>query len=446
MKAKWISLILCASLCFSALSGCGGGGNKTDDRDDRYIVLMLTNKHWEMGIQFMPTMKALYGETDPDSDRMYAAGFIGPMLLTQSVEEMRKQVNDVFDAAEHYNVPVYFQLDDNTNYSAMMGYGAEVKFYEDPEMCEWIAFPEEGEEYGGQSHGMLPRFWFNWSVWTYSPAFPNLASSKLIDFVTNNLREGFIKPMKERYQKLINSGKAYLFAGCAVGWETHIPDYSPSNTMLNMKPSAPPKDILTGDTMQAFEFAQYGYGALHSLGYDQQKLNSEAAALGKTPSVYMKEILFEVIHDYTELLSKEVYDAGVPTRKIFTHTVGHHSVKAENTSLCTFFPPIWVAVNPYSTPGFTLSPVTCPYDLDNLKARISAADPAQSDFALAEGYASGFSTVSAAEGYFTETFGANSRIITAFGFGDTGSRLFPFELTESFPYTIAANRWLNGEI
>lgn len=446
MKKRIISLFAAILLFAAAIPLFSACKKSVDDRDDKYVVLMLTNKHWEEGVEYMQTMKNLYGETDPATGRLYAAGFIGPMLLTQSVTEMKKQVNDVFDAAEKYNVPVYFQLDDCNNYSTLFGSGATTKFYEDPEMCEWVDFPAEGESYGGERYGMLPRFWFNWSVWTYSQAFPNFASQKLRDFVVANLKEGFIKPMKARYEKLIKAGKAYLYAGCAVGWETHIPDYSVSNTMLNMSPSTPPKDVLTGNTMQAFEFAQYGYGALHSLGYDRAKLESEAAALSKDVNVYIKEILFGVIHDYTELLAKTVCDAGVPQRKIFTHTVGHHSTKPESSNYCTFFPPMWVAVNDYSTPGYTMSPVTCPYNLNNAVARIKAADPEQDNLAIAEGYAAGFDTVAKAETYFTETFGAGGRLITAFGFGDTGSRLFPFELTNDFPYTVALNSWLDGDI
>lgn len=202
-KKKILSFffILLLLSCFFACQPA----KKADTRDDKYIVLMLTNKHWEEGIEYMSSIKQLYGETKSENDRMYAAGFIGPMLLTQSIEEMQKQVNDIFDAAEEYNVPVYFQLDDCNNYSALFGSGAETKFWQDPEMCEWVAFPNEGEEYGGSQYGMLPRFWFNWSVWTYSPAFPNFASQKLRDFIQNNLKEGFLKPMLARYNKLIET-------------------------------------------------------------------------------------------------------------------------------------------------------------------------------------------------------------------------------------------------
>lgn len=448
---KILSFILLFVFLLSAFSfvGCS---KKKDTRDDRYVLLMLTNKNWEEGIDYMPSMKQLYGEIQPETGRMYAAGFIGPMLLTQSIEQMRKEVNDVFDAAEKYNVPVYFQLDDNTNYSTLMGSGAEVKFYEDPEMCEWIAFKQEGETFGGeniskeQNNGvaMLPRFWFNWSVFTYSPAFPNLASEKLQNLVVNNLKEGFIKPLMERYQKLIDKDKAYLFAGCAIGWETHIPDYSPNNMMLAgwRHQNPPPTDVLTGKRMLDFEFAQYGYGALTSLGYDQAKLDAEAASLNLSTEVHMKNILLQVIHDYSELLAKTVYDAGVPKTKIYTHMVGHQSALSETTPTCTFYPPMWCAVNDYSTPGWTLSPITCPYNITNLKARIAAADPNQQYFGLTEGYASGFTTAEKATEYFNEIFGNGGRVVAAFGFGDTGSRVFPFEMTSDFPYTVALNKWI----
>lgn len=74
--------------------------------------------------------------------------------------------------------------------------------------------PEEGEEYGGQNkYGELPRFWYNWGSWRVANPVPNFASQKFRELIVHNLKEGFLKPLNERYNKLKKEDKAYLFAG-----------------------------------------------------------------------------------------------------------------------------------------------------------------------------------------------------------------------------------------
>lgn len=259
----------------------------------------------------------------------------------------------------------------------------------------------------------------------------------------HNLKEGFLKPLNERYNKLKKEDKAYLFAGCAVGWETHIPDYSADNRMLNLSVNNLPKDYATGKPMYEWELAQYGYGALHSLGYDQAKIDAEAAEKGISSKQHIKNILYQVIHDYSEMLAKTVYEAGVPRTKIFTHTV---SCQTTLNNESTFYPPIWTAVNDYSTPGYTMSPVTCKYDLKKMKQQLFEADPNFNEFACAEGYAAGLDTVAKCDAYFKEMFENGARNVTAFGYPDVGVPVFEFRRDPDFPYIISTNNWLRGDL
>ncbi|MBQ7100438.1 MAG: hypothetical protein IJN81_02310, partial [Clostridia bacterium] len=80
----------------------------TED-DPQYVVFMVTNVHYFNLEPYVKQMVELHGEIDPESKRMYAFGVVGPMCLTQSIEQMNEEVNHVFDLAEKYNVPVYFQ-------------------------------------------------------------------------------------------------------------------------------------------------------------------------------------------------------------------------------------------------------------------------------------------------------------------------------------------------
>jgi hypothetical protein len=446
-RKSWKHMVLAILSPALVCMGCTSGGNlpapTIEEPPVRYITLMYTNKRHEEVRAYVKEMEYLHGTIDPDSDRMYAFGVVGPMLLTQSVEEMAEQIHACFDIAEHYNIPVYFQLDDCNNYSTYFGAGAPVKYYEHPSMCEWIAFPEEGEEYGGErAYGELPLFWFNWGRWMAAKPFPNFASPELRALVTENLQIGVLKPLMERYEKLLAEDKGYLFAGMAIGWETHIPDYSPHNNLLNMDPDNPPKDARTGLVMRPWEFAQYGYGALTSLGYDQAKLDAEAEQMGITSQERMREILYGVIHDYSRLLAKTCYEAGVPRHKIYTHIVSYSSYSGHES---TFTPPIWCAVNEYSIPGFTMSPVTCKYDLPTLKRGIFEADPEMPYFANAEGYAAGVNEEDAAAAYFKELFDAGALNITAFAYGDPPTQYFTFQRTLDFGYNVALRKWLNHE-
>jgi hypothetical protein len=407
---------------------------------NQYVVLMYTNKHFEEIETYLPEMKYLYGENNPESNRMYAFGVPGPMLLTQSTDEMAEQMNACFDMAEKFDIPVYFQLDDVNNYTTYFGNGAETKFYEDPSMCEWIAFPKEGESYGGEElYGELPRFWFNWGSWMCAEAFPNLASEKFQQLVVEQLKTGVLVPLTERLKRLEEMDKEYLFAGLSVGWETHIPDYSSDNPLLMINQENPPKDSRTGRTMQHFEMSAYGYGALHSLGYDQERLEKEAKEKSISVDDLRKSLLYQVIHDYSELLSKTVWEAGVERNKIFTHTVSYASFSGiENP----FTPPIWCAVNDYSIPGYTMSPVTCKYNLDVMKEKILESDSDMPYFANAEGYAAGVNEEEEATKYFDELFDNGALVVTAFGYADPPTQYFTFKRDRDFGYNIALRKWL----
>lgn len=406
---------------------------------DRYIVFFLTNTSISQAVSensgrdanasynFISELPYLFGKIERDNKFKYAFGLPGPMLLTQSVDEMRSQINKAFDAAEKYNVPVYFQLDDCNNYTTALGKGSSTKFYENPAWVEWIAFPQTGENWGGQSNGRPPYFWFNWGAWMHAEAFPAFQSPGFRDFIVTRLKEGVLQPVNARYKKLKKEGRSYLFAGMAIGWETHIPDYSSSNTVLNIDPGNLPISVINGDRMESWEAAKFGYNSLKVLGYKK----------------YDRDALYTVIHDYSELLSKTTFESGIPKNKIFTHIVGMMSAHPELRS--TFAPPIHAAVNEYSVPGFTMSPVSCPYNLDTLTAEIKKADPLQMHFAVAEGYSLGVDrSFAQADNYFASLFNNGALLVSVFGWGrEPPSSAFAVSHSKNSPFVKAAQNWLN---
>lgn len=418
------------------------GGASLSPAQERYIVFFLTNtsvdqadsentgKDANSAYTFVGELPHIFGPVTADAPYKYAFGLSGPMLLTQSVQQMQYQVNKAFDIAEKYNVPVYFQLDDINNYTTEFGGGATPKFYDDPSWCEWVSFPSGAETWGGQSNGRLPYFWFNWGAWMHAKAFPNLQSPGFRAFVKSQLENGVLSVLNTRYNQLKANGKGYLFAGMAIGWETHIPDYSADNTLYNVNPASLPVNANLGDQMQSWEAGKYGYAALHTLGY----------------TTYNKERLYQVIHDYSEFLAKTAYDAGIPREKIFSHIVG---VKSSQPGLSTTFaPPIWTAVNNYSTPGFTLSPVSCPYNLNTLKAEINLVDAQQTNFGSVEGYSIGVDgSFAQADAYFGDMFGHGASIVSVFGWGrEPASSAFAVSHSTASPFVQAAKKWLGNEV
>lgn len=427
-----------SSFSFSACGNSEEKGEKTDmpkmtdttPDDVQYVVFMVTNVYYERLESYVREMVELHGEIDPSSKRMYAFGVVGPMCITQSVEQMRDEVNFVFELAERYNVPVFFQMDDCTNYSTAFGDEATIddegnKYYTDPEMCEWVAFPEEGEEWGGQSYGMLPRWHCGWGSQTYATTggFPCFNSEKYLRWFSSQVREGFLKPLTENYERLIAANKGYLFAGVNTGWETQIPDYSES----------------TAESMEDFERAQYGMHALYNLGYTKKTLKMEAADKHMTVAALQKEILYGVIADYIEYTCKLFFDAGIGRHKIFSHIVSLSSATGKFT---TEHMPTWVCINDYCTPGWTMSPKTCQYNLDTLERELG--ERGRSEYVNAEGYAH-YDDVPMCRAYFEESLGGNARLITVFGY-DQSSGQYGYRKDADFYFVKVVREWLSKQL
>ena len=430
--------VLCVIVPVSAAEEIESGisvaadGTVTATSEDgvQYVVFMVTNIHYTDLERYVSEMVTLHGEIDSSSDRMYAFGVVGPMCLTQSVEQMNDEVNTVFALAEKYNVPVFFQMDDCTNYSTYFGDGATIddegnKFYNDPEMCEWIAFPEEGEEWGGQKYGMLPRWHCNWSGTPFATAggFPCYNSPKYLAWYEKQVTEGFIEPLVENYERLKEEGKGYLLAGINTGWETQIPDYTNANY----------------DSLEDFEKAQYGMHALYNLGYDKQSIYEEAVSRMLSETEVIRELLYGVLADYIEFTCKMFYDAGIEKSKIFSHIV---SISSTAGGCTTEWPPTDVCINDYCTPGWTMSPVTCNYNLAQLEEELG--ENGRNEYVNAEGYAH-YDNVETCTKYFEESLCGNAKLITVFGY-DQASGTYGYPKDPDFYFVKVVKSWLAREI
>lgn len=113
------------------------------------MTFVITNVYWENTESYLRKMKELHPDNKAGAKRMYAFGTPGPMLITQSVEQIRDQVNGSFAYAKQYDIPVFFQLDDTTNYTTSFGDGAEIKYYEHPRNVRMDAVPRRGGDVRG---------------------------------------------------------------------------------------------------------------------------------------------------------------------------------------------------------------------------------------------------------------------------------------------------------
>ena len=157
---------------------------------------------------------------------------------------------------------------------------------------------------------------------------------------------------------------------------------------------------------------------------------------------YVKQLLFGVMHDFIEFIAKTIYDAGIPRHLIYSHQV---SIGSSLKRYDTMAPPLWVAVNDYCTPGWTMSRVTCPWDQQELEATIAEHAPGLNEYVNAEGYCSGYTTEKEATEYIEQLLGGNCRNVTVFGY-DNPNGTFGFRREPDFGFVVATNKWLNYEI
>ena len=376
-------------------------------QDNKYLVFEMTNVS-DLESAVKKLIKIL-GPND-NSKRMYAFSINCIPMLTRSVSNLQKKINDGFDLAEKYNVPVMFHVD------PMYGFGAgltipkeekaKVEYWKHPEMCEWVNFPTNG-----QTHGKVPRSWINWGSWLVTaPANPCFESPALKSFAVSQLKNGIVKIISKRSKKFKKQNKEYLFVGLNVGWETHL--INNSRCLTEKQPIVCMHN--SNNEMQKWEMAQSGYAALHYKGWNEKKLISEAKKQRISKEKLFYKLSGQVVHDYLEILAKTAFENGLSKDKIYTHTVAVQS--ADVNTINTEYPPIWSAVNNYSTPGFTLCKESgARYDIKKLKRLIKKADPKKNTFAAVETYLLHHKTKKRFTDYMKEVFKTDNPIMVIYG-------------------------------
>ena len=149
---------------------------------------------------YLAELKDSLGTVDPNAKRMYGFSMTNPLMLTHSVVELQAQVETGFDLALEYNVPVFFQCDylyDIGTYNS--GDGAYPKYHDDPNWCEWVDWPVEGNDPG--PNNVVPHWW-NWGSWQRKAAIPCFESTGFQSWIKSQLKDGILSTMTARIQEL----------------------------------------------------------------------------------------------------------------------------------------------------------------------------------------------------------------------------------------------------
>ncbi|YCM46381.1 hypothetical protein V2O64_10165 [Verrucomicrobiaceae bacterium 227] len=440
-------MIRLISICCAFFIGCPGAVAKEHSID--YLIFEGGGPDQGPGRDVaanMAELRARFGSVDPDATRMYGYGVQQLRILSRSIEVVARDVNRALDLAEETGVPVFLHVDPCYAWGADDEVDREdapaIKFWKDPEMREWGEFPQ-----GDVLPKHIPRFWFSWGPWcSPSAAVPAFGAPKFIELARSQLKGGVLEPLAARLNKWKDEDRTHLFAGINIGWETHLPAYPENWRELAAREGGTivakyPRSAKGLKMDPRIPGMQLGYASLHWRGWNEARLVAAARKEGIKRDEKFRRLCYRVIHDTLSALSKECHDHKIPANRVYTHIVALATVKPADTN----HPPIWTAVNPYSTPGFTMdNKGAARFDLMKLVQAVEDAPGSRkAGFGVVESYVSlsGRRYVDKPEDFrreLVQLFDAGATIKVIYGAFPFGQRLTPEAALKG------AASWLEG--
>jgi hypothetical protein len=250
--------------------------------------------------------------TDPNR----VLGFsIGPIAMDQGADDTRAVIREAFEVALEMDMAVALHLDDYMFWGqARIPEGRLLRDVSGTtEWKDWSGTPVDSLDIPWLPHANLaPQMCYE--------------SPKAKDFVAYWTGNVVGQEVKRQYDRLAQAGKAKLFAGVIVGWESNM---------------------------------SYGYCSLSHLGYSAHN-----------PPADFQHEREHVLQRHIEYWAQAINGAGIPKDFIFTHLatlpkpdydgmqasgrMGDLTSPAHSAALRA----PWAAFNQYSTPGFTGFPTT----------------------------------------------------------------------------------------
>ncbi len=332
---------------------------------------------------------------------------VGPIAMDQGADDARSVIRDAFDVALATNMAVALHLDDYMFWSKARWPDGRL-LRAQPETAEWTDW--SGTQAGGLDVGWLSN----------AKLAPQMCyeSPRVRDFVGYWTKDVIGQEIKKQFDRLVQAGKAELFAGVIAGWELNLSD---------------------------------GYCSLSHLGYSAQK-----------PPADFDHERERVLQRHIELWAKGINDAGIPRNLIFTHLAAMPRRDYEKlTALLsraeirqkpqsTAFRAYWTAFNNDSSPGF--SAYVNEGRFEDIYEALRAHDA--KDWAMAEGtnvvlgpgYPGGVGPSPLSwESYLAASFNHGAEMVNLFG-GFQGPEAGAFQrATESEEALAAYRKFLRGD-
>jgi hypothetical protein len=330
------------------------------------------------------------------------AFIIGPLAFDHTDSQLRQMITNAFEIALEQDIAVGFHIDDS------MFWARRSDLWEDPANVEWIDWegtPNTGRrlDWGVEPTWISPQMCFN------SPAIQE-AVRHLGNVIGSAISDGIAT--------LDTQGKAELFAGVIVGWETQIG--------------------------RDFETNQYlGYCALTNRGFSREE-----------PPQDLDYELEQVVQEFIELWAGGIAEAGVNSEAIYSHTAVVSRQTYEGTgeqppitySQINHFAPPLVSFGGHYNPGFSTYPQVGLMDqlYDELERHGSPA------WASAEGtnlHPGLLTSGGSMETYLAWMFNHGATLVNIFGWGvGSETRANPFRAAAEAPDSLTAYRkFLSGE-
>ena len=167
-------------------------------------------------------------------------------------------------------------------------------------------------------------------------------SKKLQKDIRRLILEVLGPAVQKGVQQLKSAGKAHLFSGITVTSEPSLDDYSVVDKIN-------PRLAGYMEKIGAAKVA-LGYCALTNNGYSR-----------RNPPKDFRRALAEINRDWVASWAKNFTEAGFDRSKLFNHVSAaaglENAMDLTSNALIQFTnAPLWIAFNPYSTPGFTTYP------------------------------------------------------------------------------------------
>lgn len=238
---------------------------------------------------------------------------IGPLAFDHTDSQLQQMIEDAFEIALEQDIAVGFHIDDS------MFWARRSDLWQDPANVEWLdweGMPNTGRrlDWGVEPTSIFPQMCIN------SPDIQEEVTRLASNVIGNAVSNGIAA--------LEAHGKAELFAGVIVGWETQIG--------------------------RDFETNQYlGYCALTNLGFSRQQ-----------PPQDMDRERELIVQAFIDLWAVGIAEGGVDPAKIYSHTavVSTQTYETmEERSQLTYsqvnqFAPPSVAFGGHYNPGFSTYP------------------------------------------------------------------------------------------